>query len=146
VIIGFQQFFNRGLRSFSCEGLSEVYNSRFRTFSGGEPTLGKEHLLRVLKLIEENDYFNLFILETNGILFGIDEQYVKEVSLFTKVHVRISLKAGDEQGFRWRTGAIGKFYELPFRATENLLKHGASFHVAAMTDPRIMPREERLLI
>lgn len=125
------------------EAAARRYGTRKCRISGGEPTIGKEHLLNVLKLVEEKDYFNLFILETNGILFGVDENYVKEVSKFGKVHVRVSLKAGNESGFESRTGGLGKFYQLPFRAIENLLKHGVSFHVAAMTDPRIMPREER---
>ena len=111
--------------------------------SGGEPTLCRNHLLNVLKLIENNSWFELFILETNGILFGADEGYVRALTPLTKIHVRVSLKAGNEDGFQQRTGAIGKFYQLPFKAIENLFEAGISFHVAAMTDPRIMPKEER---
>ncbi len=36
--------------------------------------------------------FKLFILETNGIYFGVDESYVQEVPKFKKVHIRVSLK------------------------------------------------------
>lgn len=111
--------------------------------SGGEPTLCKNHILSVLRLIESNSWFELFILETNGILLGADKNYVEALIPFTKVHVRVSLKAGNEKGFQQRTGAIGKFYELPFKAVENMFDAGISFHVAAMTDPRIMPKEER---
>lgn len=114
--------------------------------SGGEPTLGKEHLLNVLELVESDPWFNMFILETNGIIFGIDKDYVRKISKFKKVHVRVSLKAGSEQGFQSRTGAKGKFYILPFNGIRNLLEDGVSFHVAAMTDPRIMPVEEREIL
>jgi len=38
---------------------------------------------------------------------------------------------------------VPEAFELPFRAIEHLLDYGVSFHVAAMTDPRIMPSDER---
>jgi len=111
--------------------------------SGAEPTLGKDHLLGLLKYVEESR-FPLFILETNGILFGIDEDYVKRVSSFTKPHIRVSLKAGTPEAFTEKTGAKPEAFEIPFQAIRNLMNHGASFHVAAMSaDPRIMTREER---
>jgi uncharacterized Fe-S cluster-containing radical SAM superfamily protein len=110
--------------------------------SGAEPTLGKQHLLSLLKLVEDSE-FKLFILETNGILFGADESYVKELSKFTKPHVRVSLKAGTGEGFEERTKAKSESYELPYKAIEYLKKYDMSFHVAAMTDSRIMKPEER---
>lgn len=110
--------------------------------SGAEPTLGREHLLALLKLVEESE-FDLFILETNGILFGADETYVKELKRFTKPHIRVSLKAGTPEGFESRTGARKERFELPYRAIEYLKKADVSFHVAAMTDRRIMSKEER---
>jgi len=125
------------------EEAARKYGTPRCRISGGEPTLCERHLLGVLRFVEENSWLNLFILETNGILLGADKEYVEKIKPFAKVHVRISLKAGSEEGFAKRTGAIGKFYELPFKAAKNLLDAGISFHVAAMTDPRIMPRDER---
>ncbi len=113
--------------------------------SGCEPTIGRSHLIKLLELVEESDY-PLFILETNGILFGADKSYVKEISRFTKVHVRVSLKAGLPDTFAERTGARPESFELPFKAIEYLLDYGVSFHVAAMTDPRIMHKSERLAL
>jgi uncharacterized Fe-S cluster-containing radical SAM superfamily protein len=111
--------------------------------SGAEPTLGREHLIPLLQLVEENP-LSLFILETNGILFGADPGYVKEVSQFQKVHTRISLKAGTPEGFRKRTGAQPEAFILPFQAIQSFLRHGASFHVASMSaDPRFMDEKER---
>ncbi|RLI38952.1 molybdenum cofactor biosynthesis protein MoaA [Candidatus Bathyarchaeota archaeon] len=110
--------------------------------SGGEPTLCREHLLGLLEAFQETD-LRLFILETNGILLGADRSYVRALSRFERVHVRVSLKAGTPEGFTARTGAKPEAFELPFRAIEALLDEGVSFHVAAMTDPRLMPREER---
>jgi hypothetical protein len=86
----------------------------------------------------------LFILETNGILFGADRDYVKAVSKFRKAHVRLSPKAGTPEDFRKKTGAKPEAFEIPFKGIRNLLDSGASFHVAAMSaDPRIMDEKER---
>lgn len=111
--------------------------------SGAEPTLGKEHLLGLLEHVE-NSEFQLFILETNGILFGVDKDYVKRISKFTKPHIRVSLKAGTPEAFTWKTGAKPEAFEIPFQAIRNLLDYDVSFHVAAMSaDPRIMTTQER---
>jgi uncharacterized Fe-S cluster-containing radical SAM superfamily protein len=110
--------------------------------SGAEPTLGREHLLALLELVEESE-FGTFILETNGVLLGTDETFVKQLKRFTKPHIRISLKAGTPEGFEKRTGALGTSHELPYRAIRFLLDADVSFHVAAMTDRRIMSIEER---
>ena len=111
--------------------------------SGCEPTIGKEHLLSVLKYVEDSKY-PLFILETNGILFGADRDYVKRVAKFvSKIYVRVSFKAATPEGFTQKTGAIGKHYELPFKALKYLLDEGIFARAVAMTDPRIMPKKER---
>jgi uncharacterized Fe-S cluster-containing radical SAM superfamily protein len=114
--------------------------------SGCEPTLGKEHLLDVLKLAEESKY-PLFILETNGILLGQERDYVKKLADFKeKLYVRVSMKAATPEGFTQRTGALGEYYELPFKALKYLLDEGIYAKAAAMTDPKVMPREERELL
>jgi len=107
--------------------------------SGGEPTLGKDHLLGLLELVENINY--LFILETNGLL--ITREYARELSKFKNIHVRVSLKAGTPEGFQKRTGALAEFYELPLRSIKNLLDNNVSMHVASMSDPRLMPKKER---
>lgn len=109
--------------------------------SGGEPALCKEHLLELLKLVNQEDC--LFMLESNGLLIGHDREYARELSKFRNVHIRISLKAGSAEGFQQRTGAMGKFFELPYKAISNLMEFGASFHVACMSDSRLMPPTER---
>jgi len=111
--------------------------------SGAEPTLGKDHLLSLLEYVEKSE-FPLFILETNGILFGVDKNYVKKIAKFTKPHIRISLKAGTPEDFAKKTGAKPEAFEIPFQAIRNLLDYHVSFHVASMSaDPRIMTMEER---
>ena len=119
------------------------YKVKRLRISGAEPTLGKDHLLDLLEHVE-NSEFPLFILETNGILFGIDKDYVKRTAKFTKPHVRVSLKAGTPEAFTKKTGAKPEAFEIPFQAIKNLLDHNISFHVASMSaDPRITTPEER---
>jgi len=111
--------------------------------SGAEPTLGKNHLLGLLEHVEQSE-FSLFILETNGILLGVDKDYVEKISRFTKPHVRVSLKAGTPEEFAKKTGAKPEAFEIPFQAIRNLSNYNVSFHVAAMSaDPRIMKPKER---
>ena len=113
--------------------------------SGCEPTIGKEHLLALLEHVHRSNF--IFILETNGIILGNDRNYVKKLSEFKdKIYVRVSFKAATPEGFTLRTGAIGKYYELPFRALKYLLDEGIHARAAAMTDPRVMPSEERKLL
>ncbi len=122
--------------------LAEERDTDKLKISGGEPAIGKEHLLSVLDLLSETDY--QFILETNGILLGASTDYAGALRKYKNLHVRVSLKAGNAQGFEERTGAIGQSYILPFIAIKNLKEAGIDFHVACMSDPEIMPREERL--
>jgi len=109
--------------------------------SGGEPTLCQEHLLQLLQLAESSGY--LFILETNGILLGYDKSYAEKLKGLPNLHIRLCIKGGNPQGFQLRTGALGEFYELPFHAVERLMQERLSFHIACMSDPRLMPSEER---
>ncbi len=121
---------------------AKMYNVRKLRVSGAEPTLGKEHMLSLLEYVEVSD-FSLFILETNGILFGVDRDYVKKLNKYEKIHIRVSLKAGTPEKFSFLTGAIPESFDIPFNAIRNLLDCGVKFHVAAMTDSRIMDKSER---
>ena len=113
--------------------------------SGCEPTIGKEHLLALLEHVHRSNF--IFILETNGIILGNDRNYVKKLAEFKeKIYVRVSFKAATPEGFTLRTGAIGKYYELPFKALKYLLDEGIHARAAAMTDPRVMPTKERKLL
>jgi uncharacterized Fe-S cluster-containing radical SAM superfamily protein len=96
--------------------------------SGNEPTMGKEHLLRLLELVDDTDY--LFILESNGIL--IDADYARLLSAFKNVHVRISIKGTDPQEFSKLTGANPEAFDLQLRALRELVNAGVSCHPAVM--------------
>lgn len=134
------------------EGITAPGWKRFRhpdvdklRVSGCEPTLGKQHLLRLLEHVKKSGY--PFYLETNGILFGDDIDYVEKLSEFSNfIYVRVSFKAATPEGFTERTGAVGKYYELPFKALKRLLDKGIYAKAAAMTDLKVMPKDERSIL
>jgi uncharacterized Fe-S cluster-containing radical SAM superfamily protein len=97
--------------------------------SGNEPTIARDHLLKVLKLIPKN---LLFILETNGILIGADESYARDLARFNNLYVRVSLKACNQKGFSVLTGAIPEGFQLQLQALENLARYGVNVHPALM--------------
>jgi len=97
--------------------------------SGGEPTIGRRHLITLLKNIESRF---LFILETNGILLGTDISYVKELSKFKNLHVRVCLKGSDPKEFSFLTGAE-KGFEYQIKAIENLKEENVRFNIALVS-------------
>lgn len=100
--------------------------------SGNEPTIGREHLIRLLDLVERSSDDVVFVLETNGILIGYDPGYARELAGYSKLHVRVSLKACDEEGFHRLTGAVPESFRYQLSALENLMTHGVSTHPAVM--------------
>lgn len=121
-------------------------NLHLARITGNEPTITKNHLIKVIELLEESNI--LFILETNGILIGANREYAELLSKYNHVHVRVSLKAADEQGFERLTGAEAKSFNLQLKALQNLDDFGASYHPAIMasflTEMEIMELKERL--
>jgi uncharacterized Fe-S cluster-containing radical SAM superfamily protein len=97
--------------------------------SGGEPTIGKQHLLGVLHHINPK---YLFILETNGILLGSDETYVEDFSGFENLHVRVCLKGTDAEEFSLLTGANHGF-EYQMKALQFLREKHVSFNIAVVS-------------
>lgn len=97
--------------------------------SGGEPTIGRHHLL---DLLERVDLRFLFILETNGILLGLDSTYVKELSSFRHLHVRVCLKGADCEEFSLLTGAKQGF-DYQIKALEYLKEEQMHFNIALVS-------------
>ncbi len=130
------------------EMLSEIVKKNPRIdkvrISDGEPTIGRDHLLELIELVEKSD-IGSFILETNGTLLGNDETYVSDLSSFRKLSVRISLKGGTSEAFSRITNAVPEAFELPFQAIRNFYKYNVPCSVAAMSgDPRFMTPLERI--
>ncbi len=99
--------------------------------SGNEPTIGRQHLLCLLGLVEQTNYS--FILETNGILLGADPSYAQALK-FENLHVRVSLKGCDAEQFSQLTEAKPRAFELQLTALRNLLDAGVSCHAAIMQE------------
>ncbi len=97
--------------------------------SGNEPTIARDHLVKVLEQIPGQF---LFILETNGILIGHDKTYAQDLAGFENLYVRVSLKGTNEEEFSALTGAEPVGFELQIKALENLQNAGAKVHPAVM--------------
>lgn len=97
------------------------FNSESVKISGGEPTIGKEHLLELLKLMPGK---LTIILETNGTL--IDKKYADELSLFKNLHVRISLKGTTPEEFEKITLHDKSGFYLQLNALRHLTDAGVS--------------------
>ncbi len=114
------------------DALHEIARSKGYTkvrVSGGEPTIGRKHLIVLLDNISPEF---LFILETNGILLGADKSYVKELSRFRNLHVRVCLKGCNSEEFSMLTGAE-KGFEYQIKALENLRDKRVSFNIALVS-------------
>jgi uncharacterized Fe-S cluster-containing radical SAM superfamily protein len=97
--------------------------------SGGEPTIGKRHLLEVLERINPT---TVFILETNGILLGYQKHYVEDLSRFKNLHVRVCLKGADAEEFSLFTGAATGF-EYQLKALQHLRDAQMNFNIAVVS-------------
>ncbi len=104
---------------------------RLMRVSGNEPTIARSHLIALLELVEAAGKYT-FVLETNGILLGHDKSYARDLSRFTRVHVRVSLKGATPEEFARLTGAKPEAFELQLKALENLLDAGVRCHPAVM--------------
>ncbi|MFX1589629.1 MAG: radical SAM protein [Promethearchaeota archaeon] len=113
----------------SREVCQKLVNMKFPLvrLSGGEPTISKTHLLRLIALIPEE---MLFILETNGIL--LDEDFVKKLSKFHNLYVRVSLKGVDESTFEKITGAKGKYFSHQINALKLLKQYNIKNRAALL--------------
>ena len=96
---------------------------------GNEPTISRGHLIKVLDLLDGK---YLFILETNGVLIGADEEYAKDLSKYKNLYVRVSLKGTCEEEFSKLTGALPEGFRLQLKALENLLRYKVNVHPACM--------------
>lgn len=111
--------------------MAEKRGLRQLRVSGGEPTIGRRHLLQLLNRLEGQQL--LFILETNGILIGSDSAYAEDLSKHRFVHVRVSLKGCSENEFATLTDAKPKGFTLQLEALKNLLQAGVKCHPAVMS-------------
>lgn len=92
--------------------------------------MGRDHLIEVLRALDPS---LLFVLETNGILLGADRSYVQELSSFSRLHVRVSLKGCTPDEFSRLTGAHPGGYALQLQALRYLRDSQMRFNIAVVT-------------
>ncbi len=92
--------------------------------SGGEPTLGFEHILEVIDLVTKQGLH--MILETNGILIGLNSHYAELLSQFRNrgIEIRVSIKGVNPEEFSLLTGAKPYAWYYQVKALENLIEYG----------------------
>lgn len=98
--------------------------------SGGEPTIGKAHMLMLLDELKGKGY--RFILETNGIPIAHNESYAEKLSNYPFVHVRVSLKGCNEEEFAALTGAKPEDFKLQLKSLQKLVEANVSCHPSIM--------------
>ncbi|MEW5936923.1 MAG: radical SAM protein [Candidatus Thermoplasmatota archaeon] len=98
--------------------------------SGQEPTIGREHLLALLKSLEGKGL--TFILETNGILLGAEREYAVALRGIRHLHVRVSIKGCSEAEFSALTGACPAGFSLQLKGLEHLIAEGVRCHPSVM--------------
>ena len=106
------------------------YGHKLISASASEGTLGREHLFELLELVDQSDY--VYILETNGMTLGNDEEFAQQLARFKNLHVRVSIKGTDKDEFHQLTNAIPTSYELPFKALRYLIDAGVSCNACVM--------------
>ena len=111
------------------QSIADKKGYRQLRISGGEPTIGKQHLIDVLENIKTK---YLFILETNGILLGYDKKYIEDLSVFKNLHVRVCLKGADFEEFSLFTGAE-KGFEYQLKALQYLRDKQMNFNIALVS-------------
>ena len=98
--------------------------------SASEGTLGRQHLLELLDLVEQSEF--VYILETNGMTLGADRDFSQLLSQYKKLHVRVSIKGANADEYHRLTGARPDSYALPLKAMLNLIANGVSCNACVM--------------
>lgn len=125
------EFYSPGRVAKKLISIAQKFGYTQLRITGNEPTISREHLTSVLEEIPKK---YIFILETNGILLGDDESYVKELLNFENLHVRVSLKGCTEEEFSKLTGAMQEAFELQLKSLAFCVKHGVPCHPAILVD------------
>lgn len=120
---------NRLLTIIKRKGFNKV------RLSGAEPILGEksfEHLYQALEAIYKANPLLDFILETNGLLLGYEPEFVRRLSQFKRLGVRVALKGFDDVSFEAISGAERNFFHLPMKGLQYLIGKGMNAWPAIM--------------
>ena len=94
----FGEFFSPSEVAGKLLRLSESRDCHQFRISGAEPILGEAstlHLAEVIRRVDDN-----FIIETNGVMLGLDPQLVDILESLPNIHVRLCIKALWRHGFQ----------------------------------------------
>ena len=120
--------------------------------SGGEPTIGWEHLIAVAERVTAEGL--TFILETNGIIIGYEWRLAEKLASLhgAGIEVRVSLKGTSPQEFHMLTSAKPEAWHLQVEALRRLVELGLEpceeVYAAVMlsfTDEKGLTRIKRVL-
>jgi len=112
------------------EAFEKLYSiARSRSYervrlSGGEPTLCFDHLVELIELCVSRRLS--FVLETNGLLIGLDRRFARELARFggRGIEVRVSIKGCSPREFSMLTLGEEGWWWLQLEALRNLLSEG----------------------
>ncbi|NVM25586.1 MAG: radical SAM protein [Desulfobacterales bacterium] len=124
-----QEVANRLLVIVKRKGFNKV------RLSGAEPILGEqsfEHLYQVLNDIYKTNPGLDFILETNGLLLGSGPGFVRRLSQFERLGVRVALKGYDDKSFQDISGSERRFFALPMKGLGDMIREGINAWPAIM--------------
>ena len=62
--------------------------------SASEGTIGRQHLMELLDLVEKSEF--VYVLETNGMILGNDQEYARALAKYTKLCLLYTSDAADE--------------------------------------------------
>ena len=123
------------------------YGHKIISASASEGTIGREHLMQLLDLVEESEF--VYVLETNGMILGNDLEYAQALAKYKKLHVRVSIKGDNPELYHELTGANPDSYQLPYKAIANLIEVGVSCNaclMASFSDEKGIKRVKNKLI
>ena len=106
------------------------YGHKIISASASEGTIGRQHLMQLLNLVEESEF--IYVLETNGMILGNDPKYAQALSKYKRLHVRVSIKGDNPEQYHELTGAHPDSYEFPYKAIANLIEAGVSCNACLM--------------
>ncbi len=96
-------------------------------FSGGEPTIGWEaHGLKAARIIVR-DYGLHLVLETNGVLIGLDRSIARSIADLASqgsIEVRVSIKGATPETFERITLVDSKYWWAQINALRSLVEEG----------------------
>ena len=105
------------------------YGHKLISASASEGTIGREHLLQLLDIVEQSEF--IYILETNGMTLGADPALCEQLARYRRLHVRVSIKGASPEEYH-ELRCSPDSYWLPYRAMKNLIDAGVSCNACLM--------------